>query len=79
MKYSGDRASGSHGDHGGRLAIESSVHRDNRINCAYLKVWEGQVKLNVNRNSDKANPNYGSLRFRRKFPCPFHTGIRSRY
>ena len=43
------------------------VHRDNRVNCAYLKVWKGQTKLNLNRNSDIANPNYGTLRVRRKF------------
>ena len=43
------------------------VHRSNRVNCAYLKVWNGQTKLNLNRNSDIANSNYGTLRVRRKF------------
>lgn len=43
------------------------VHRDDRVNCAYLKVWNGQAKLNLNRNSDIANPNYGTLRLRRMF------------
>lgn len=43
------------------------VHRSLRVNCAYLRVWNGQVKLNLNRNSDIANPNYGSLRVRWKF------------
>lgn len=43
------------------------AHHSNRANCAYLKVWNGQVKLNLNRNSDIANPNYGTLRLRRMF------------
>ena len=43
------------------------VHRDDRVNCAYLKVWNGQAKLNLNRNADIANPDYGALRLRRMF------------
>lgn len=46
---------------------EGSVHRDDRANCAYLKVWDDEPKLNANRN-DNANPNYGAVFFRRVCP-----------
>lgn len=70
MKDHSDLISGSCDEYRGSLANGRSVHRDNRINCAYLKVWKGQAKLNVNRNSKNTNPNYGSLRFRRKSRHP---------
>lgn len=44
--------------------MNGSVHRDDRDNCAYLKVWDDEPKLNANRNTN-ANPNYGTLVFRR--------------
>ena len=44
--------------------IFSSVHRENRTNCAYLKVWNGSPKLNDN-HDDNANSNYGTVVFRR--------------
>lgn len=37
-----------------------SVHADNRANVAYLKRWNGRVKLNWNFD-DNANPQYGSV------------------
>lgn len=79
MKYNSNLISGSCGENGGSLANVRSVHRDNRVNCAYLKVWEGQAKLNVNRNSKNANPNYGSLCLRRKFQHPVIPRFLSRY
>jgi hypothetical protein len=58
-----------------------SVHRDNRDNAAYLKVWNGQPKLNWNFD-DNANPKYGSasrrdcLRNAARRRAAFHAALR---
>ncbi|MBI1908181.1 hypothetical protein HYS28_02060 [Candidatus Uhrbacteria bacterium] len=64
MQYRNNRSGGSSGDAEGAWQPGRSVHRDDRDNCAYLKVWDDSPKLNANRN-DNANPNYGSVQFRR--------------
>ncbi|MFA4845003.1 MAG: hypothetical protein WC654_00385 [Patescibacteria group bacterium] len=46
--------------------LPGSVRRGDRAGCAYLRVWGGQVGLDVSRNSVIADPSYGALRFRRK-------------
>lgn len=48
------------------INLPGSVHRDGRILCAYLEVWRGRARLVVGRNSENADPRYGSPRFRRK-------------
>ena len=48
------------------IDLPGSVGRQNRGGCAYLKVWDGQVELDLSRNADSASPNCGSMRVRRK-------------
>ena len=48
------------------IDLPGSVHRGSRAVCAYLKVWDGRVRLHVSRSAGIAGPDYGSLCFRRK-------------
>ena len=48
------------------LDLPGSIHHDEPLVCAYLGVWDGQPKLSISGDSDRALSDYGSLRFRRK-------------
>ncbi|NQV90329.1 hypothetical protein HQ487_02880 [Candidatus Uhrbacteria bacterium] len=48
------------------IDLPRSVPRGDRVDCAYLGVWDGQAKLNLDGLAGLANPYCGSLRVRRK-------------
>lgn len=48
------------------LDLPGTVHHSSRADCACLRVWGGQVELDLNWSSDIASPGYGTLRLRRK-------------
>ena len=48
------------------IDLPRTVLRDSRMNCAFLEVWRGQVRISLYRESDIASPGCGTLRLRRK-------------
>ncbi len=48
------------------IDLPRTVLRDSRMNCAFLEVWRGQVRLDLDRRSGLADPGYGTVRLRRK-------------
>lgn len=48
------------------IDLPRTVHRDDRVGCAYLGVWHGRVELRLCRGSGFAGPDFGALLLRRK-------------
>ena len=48
------------------LDLPGTVHRSERVDCACLGVWRGQIELDLGRLSGIARPGCGTLRVRRK-------------